>query len=121
MNARLPASDEANSNPLLLLGGCIVLIALLLAFSGDGNTGSRDSTAQSDGKTTIKTLRGGGGVGALIPGGPAPNDMQGGGQFSGGPSVDTVETVRDMMDRLPKNRNDPERYNPSGVYTPKPR
>lgn len=118
MNVQPASSGGDNSHPLLLLGGSIVLIALLLAFSSGG---SDDETADADGKTTIKDLRGGGGAGVFIPGGPAPNDMQGGGQFSGGPSVDTVETVRDMMDRLPKDRNDPERYNASGVYTPKPK
>jgi LPXTG-motif cell wall-anchored protein len=120
MVERLPATGESHSNPVMLLGGCILLVTLLLAFSG-GSDG--DPTADTDGKATVKTLRGkgGGGAGAFIPGAPLPPDMQGGGGFSDGPSVDTVETVRDIMDRLPDNRNDPEQYNPSGAYTPKPK
>ncbi len=118
MNVEPAATGEGSTSPLMLLGGSIVLIVLLLAFSsGDVD----DSAKTTDGRTTIKDLRGGGGgVGAFIPGGPAPNDLQGGGRFSGGPSVDTVETVRDMMGRLPRNRNDPELYNPPiRVRTPR--
>ena len=110
MNARNTSSGESHSSPLLLLGGALVLMAALLAFSG-GEDG--EQCAEADGKTTIKDLGGGGGgAGAFIPGAPLPMGFQNGAGIPDGPGSTVIEDVRDTLYRMPLNRNDPELYNP---------
>ena len=109
MNARFTPAGESHSSPFLLLGGALVLIAGLLAFSGSVD---EEQCVEPDGKTTIKDLGGGGGgAGAFIPGAPLPAGFQNGGGIPDGPGMGTIETVRDTLRLNPINQNNPELYN----------
>ncbi len=118
MTTQLSSANEPQSKPLLLLGGALVVMAVLLAFSGSGDD---EQAANSGSAPTIKDLGGGrGGAGAFVPGAPLPAGFQNGAGLPSGPGCSVVEDVRDTLYRLPLNRNDPELYNPP-VRTRKPR
>ncbi len=118
MTTRPSPAQETQSRPLLLLGGSLVLMAVLMAFSGSETD---EQAANSGSSPTIKDLGGGrGGAGAFVPGAPLPAGLQNGGGLPSGPGCSVIEDVRDTLYRLPLNRNDPELYNPP-VRTRAPR
>ena len=110
MTTRPSPDKEPQSRPLLLLGGALVLMAVLMVFSGSE---SDQQASNSDSSPTIKDLGGGrGGAGAFVPGAPLPMGLQNGAGLPSGPGCSVVEDVRDTLYRLPLNRNDPELYDP---------
>jgi hypothetical protein len=110
MNARFTPAGESNSRPFLLLGGALVLMAGLLAFSGSAD---EEQCVEANGQPTIRDLGGGGGggAGAFIPGAPLPAGFQNGGGMPDGPSMGAIENVRDSLRLNPINQNNPELYN----------
>ena len=98
-------TQDDGANPLMVLGLTILLVVGLLAFSGALGGGAEEPREVR--------IRGGGGV-TLVPGAPVDGVVNS--PVPNGPSVTIIEDVRDTMNRLPLDRN-----NPKGWTNPKPK
>jgi hypothetical protein len=107
---------ESNSRPLFLLAGVLIVMVGLLVVSKATN---------DDG---AKALPGQGGPGASGPAGnyqPLPflpnaplTQFEGGSPINDAPSVTAVQDVREMVHRLPLDRNTPQGWSNPAVKKP---